>query len=98
MQITHTEDIDAFFDAILSLESREECYRFFEDALTVREVEDISQRLKAARMLKEGSSYNEVCSVTGMSTTTVSRVSKALEQGAGGYDMVMTRLDSKNKD
>ncbi len=91
MATLHTEEIDKLFDAILSLETREECYKFFEDALTPREVLDIAQRLKAAEMLKAGNSYTEVCAATGMSTATISRVSKALESGAGGYEIVMKR-------
>lgn len=92
MAVIHTPEVDNLFDAILALSSREECYKFFEDALTQREILDIAQRLKAAEMLKSGSSYSEVCSVTGMSTATVSRVSKALESGAGGYEIVMKRM------
>ena len=95
MEVLHTEEVDALFDAILSLESREECYKFFEDALTVREILDIAQRLKAAQMLKSGNSYTEVCAETGMSTATISRVSKALERGAGGYLLVMDRINKK---
>ncbi|MBE6533213.1 MAG: TrpR YerC/YecD [Ruminococcaceae bacterium] len=91
MATLHTEEIDKLFDAILSLETREECYKFFDDALTPREVLDIAQRLKAAEMLKAGKSYTEVCAATGMSTATISRVSKALESGAGGYEIVMQR-------
>lgn len=96
MSKTHNKDVDALFDAILSLKSREECYSFFTDALTVKEVLDIAQRLKAAKMLKNGSSYIEVCKETGMSTATISRVSKALEKGEGGYELVIKRTE-KNK-
>ena len=92
MAATHTKEVDTLFDAILSLKDREECYKFFEDALTTREILDIAQRLKAAEMLKAGKSYTEVCQTTGMSTATISRVSKALESGAGGYDIVMKRI------
>ena len=92
MAVIHTTEVDNLFEAILSLNNLEECYKFFEDALTPREILDIAQRLKAAEMLKAGKSYNEVCSVTGMSTATVSRVSKALESGAGGYEIVMKRM------
>ncbi len=92
MAALHTEEIDNLFDAILSLENREECYKFFEDALTQREILDIAQRLKAAEMLGAGKSYTEVCAATGMSTATISRVSKALESGAGGYEIVMKRI------
>ena len=98
MEILHTEEVDALFDAILLLENREECYKFFEDALTVREILDIAQRLKAAKMLQSGSSYNEVCATTGMSTATISRVSKALERGAGGYRLILERLGEEKND
>ena len=98
MEILHTEEVDALFDAILLLENREECYRFFEDALTVREILDIAQRLKAAKMLECGKSYNEVCAATGMSTATISRVSKALERGAGGYRLILERLGEDKND
>ena len=98
MEILHTKEVDALFDAILSLKNREECYMFFEDALTVREILDIAQRLKAAEMLRAGKSYNEVCAVTGMSTATISRVSKALERGAGGYKLVLERMCDGDKD
>ena len=96
MKKLHTDEVDALFDAILSLESREECYNFFEDALTVKEIFDIAQRLKAAKMLKNGASYTEVCKVTGMSSATISRVSKALEHGKGGYALVMQREEKKD--
>ena len=99
MEILHTKDVDMLFDAILSLKDREECYKFFEDALTVREILDIAQRLRAAEMLKAGKSYNDVCTETGMSTATISRVSKALERGPGGYRLVLERLsDGENND
>ena len=98
MDFLHTEEVDTLFDVILSLKDRDECYKFFEDALTVREILDIAQRLKAAEMLKSGKSYNEVCAATGMSTATISRVSKALERGAGGYTLVLERLGEINDD
>ena len=98
MEELRNKDVDALFDAIISLESREECYAFFEDALTVKEILDIAQRLKAAKMLKKGKSYNEVCRVTGMSSATVCRVSKALERGKGGYKMILERVGVNEDD
>ena len=95
MEKIRTKEVDAFFDAILQLNTREECYRFFEDALTVKEILDIAQRLKAAKMLKCGKSYTEVSATTGMSTATISRVSKALERGAGGYNLVIDRVGNE---
>ncbi|MBQ8528199.1 MAG: hypothetical protein IJ459_00530 [Clostridia bacterium] len=91
MENHHNKDVDALFCAILSLENIDECYKFFEDALTPKELCDIAQRLKAARLLKSGKSYLDVCLETGMSTATISRVSKALERGAGGYKLVLDR-------
>ncbi len=95
MENIYNKEVDALFDAIASLKSREECYAFFEDALTTKEILDISQRLKAAKMLKNGKSYTEVCRETGMSSATICRVSKALENGKGGYDIVMERCGSE---
>lgn len=95
MKKIHNSDTDALFNAILSLETLEECYKFFEDALTSKEILDIAQRIKAAKMLKAGKSYLEVSLETGMSTATISRVSKALERGAGGYKMILSRLENK---
>ena len=92
MEDLHNKDVDALFDAIMSLETREECYAFFEDALTVKEILDIAQRLKAAKMLKKGKSYNEVCRDTGMSSATICRVSKCVNYGEGGYKTAIDRL------
>ena len=83
--------MDALFDAILSLKDRNECYAFFEDACTVKEILDISQRLKAAGMLASGANYADISRETGMSTATISRVSKCLEYGTGGYKTVLER-------
>jgi len=95
MNSVFNEDVDALFDAILTLKNREECYAFFEDALTSREILDIAQRLKAAKMLRSGMCYLDVCKENHMSSATLSRVSKALEGGRGGYDMVMNRVNEK---
>ncbi len=92
MEKLHTPEVDMLFDAILSLQSREECYKFFEDACTVKEILDIAQRLKAAKMLKCGESYVSVAKETGMSTATISRVNKCLEYGGGGYELVFSRI------
>jgi TrpR-related protein YerC/YecD len=97
MKSHHNPDVDALFDAILSLRDREECYAFFEDACTVKEMLDISQRLKAAKMLAAGAVYADISAETGMSTATISRVSKCLEKGSGGYKTVLAR-QSKHSD
>ena len=91
MKNHHTEEIDRLFEAILSLETVDECYDFFEDACTVKEITEIAQRLLAARMLRQGTSYTEISKQTGMSTATISRVNKCLEYGNGGYDLALER-------
>ena len=95
MEKLHTKDVDTLFKAILTLKDLDECYKFFEDVCTIKEILDISQRLKAARMLKSGSNYLEVCAETGMSSATISRVSRCIEYGAGGYEIVIDRLNEK---
>jgi TrpR-related protein YerC/YecD len=97
MKKLHTKEVDTLFEAILSLESVEECYSFFEDVCTIREILDIAQRLKAAKMLKNGENYAVISRETGMSTATISRVNKCLEYGNGGYNTVLDRLAEKNK-
>ena len=91
MDSTHKKDIDNLCKAVLSLQSEKECLKFLDDILTPKEISDIAQRLKAAYMLKDGKSYLEVSLETGMSTATISRVSKALENGEG-YKLVIDRV------
>jgi len=95
MNRIHNKEVDALFEAILSLKSKDECYLFFEDACTIKEIIEISQRYKAARMLSSGSNYTEVSNATGMSTATISRVSKSLEYGNGGYKLAIARNKDK---
>ena len=93
----HTQQIDELFEAILTLESVEECYAFFEDACTIKEIIEIAQRLKVAKLLDAGTSYVTVSKEVGVSTATISRVSKCLEYGNGGYKMVMERVSEEDK-
>lgn len=97
MDKLHTKDVDSLFEAILSLENIEECYKFFEDACTIKEILDIAQRFKAAKMLKAGKNYVEVCNATGMSSATISRVSRCLEYGGGGYELAIKRLSEDDE-
>ena len=80
--------VDMLFDAILLLENREECYRFFEDICTIGEVQSMAQRLQVAKMLKEGRTYTEIAQATGASTATISRVKRFLHYGANGYNTI----------
>ena len=88
----HSEQTDELFEAILTLQTVEECYAFFEDACTIKEIIEIAQRLKVAKLLSAGTSYVTVSKEVGVSTATISRVSKCLEYGNGGYQMVMERV------
>jgi TrpR-related protein YerC/YecD len=72
---------DLLFDAILTLETREECYEFFSDACTPKEVQAIAQRFAVAKMLNEKKVYNDIIEQTGASTATISRVSRSINEG-----------------
>ena len=80
-------------EALCSLGSAEEAEALLSDLCTPREIEDLSQRLEVATMLASGASYVDVSHATGASSTTVSRVSKCLNGPAGGYRLVLSRLD-----
>lgn len=87
-----TKEVDHLFDAVLTLESKEECYKFFEDVCTINELLSMAQRYEVAKMLREGETYLNIAKVTGASTATISRVNRSLNYGADGYDMVFSRL------
>ena len=80
---------DLLMKAILSLETEEEAYRFFEDICTIAEVKSMAQRLEVAIMLRQKVTYQEIAKRTGASTATISRVNRALTYGADGYNHVL---------
>lgn len=88
------KQLKRLYAAILSLQTEEECDKFFEDVCTIQELEALSQRLEVACLLKQGKSYSEVNKLTGASTATICRVGKCINYGSGGYDMVIERLGS----
>ncbi|SDY80018.1 YerC/YecD family TrpR-related protein [Tindallia californiensis] len=85
--------VDDLFRAILALETEEDCYRFFEDICTIKEIQSISQRLAVAKLLKEKKTYTEIEKQTGASTATISRVNRCLIYGADGYQRILKRLE-----
>ena len=89
------ENMKTLMKAILSLETEEECFSFFEDLCTVSELKSMSQRLDVAMKLKRGDVYTDIAEKTGASTATISRVSRALSYGANGYNTVLERLGNK---
>lgn len=90
--------MDQLFDGVLSLETRDECYEFFEDLCTINELRDMSQRLEVARLLRGGEKYDRIEEATGASTATISRVKRCLAYGADGYNTVLERLDARKEE
>ena len=80
--------LDELFDAILTLENREECYEFFDDLCTVNEIQSLSQRLQVAKMIKQ----------SGASTATISRVKRSLQWGNDAYTMILDRMNIETAD
>lgn len=90
-------DIDFLFEAVLTLETLEDCYRFFEDICTVNEIKSMAQRLHVAKMLRDRRTYIEIADTTGASTATISRVNRFYNYGNDGYKRVFERLRQKGK-
>lgn len=90
------KEVDFLFDAIKSLETREELYKFFEDVCTINEIKAMEQRLQVARMLRQRRTYLDIASSTGASTATISRVNRSLNYGNNGYDIVFERIKWKD--
>ena len=91
------ETIDALFDAILSLETREECYDFFEDLCTVKEISDMAQRLEAAKLLLDGNTYEQIVKTVEISTATISRINRCIQYGTGGYRQTIEKVREKQQ-
>ncbi|HJB58461.1 MAG TPA: TrpR-related protein YerC/YecD [Candidatus Faecalibacterium faecipullorum] len=94
----HNAMTDALFDAILALENREECYRFFEDLCTVKEISDMAQRLEAAKLLLDGKTYEQIVRSAEISTATISRINRCIQYGTGGYQAIIERVRSRQEE
>ncbi len=88
-------NVEFLFQAVLKLESMEECYKFFGDLCTINELRSISQRLTVAKMLDDRKVYSDIVAQTGASTATISRVNRSLNYGNDGYRIVFDRMDNK---
>lgn len=86
-----SDNVDSVFEAILSLQNVEECYKFFEDICTVKEIQDIAQRYEVAKLLTQKKNYNEITKETGASSATITRVNKCLMYGNDGYKIAIDR-------
>jgi len=92
-----SKSIDRLFTTILNLKTKEECYSYFEDLCTIKELQDMAQRLDAAIMLSEGCSYQQITKSVGISTATIGRVSRCLNYGTGGYRDAIEKLKEEEE-
>ena len=89
-----TESMDRLFETIVNLKSKEECRAYLEDLCTVKELQDMAQRLDTAVLLSRGYSYKKIMEQVEVSTATIGRVSKCLNYGTGGYRTVIEKLET----
>lgn len=97
MKEIRTESVDRLFEVIADLKTVEECYSFFQDVCTVNEILDMAQRFDTAVMLYDGENYINVTQKMGISTATISRVNKCLQNGNGGYRLAIEKMRAKKK-
>lgn len=91
------KEVRQLFQAVLQLQTIEECYQLFEDLCTVGEIKSMAQRLEVARMLQDGFTYSQIEQQTGASTATISRVKRCLHYGTDGYQLVLDRIAAQEK-
>jgi len=80
------------FEAILTLKSEKECTEFFEDLCTIKELDDMCDRLEVAQCLIDGDTYEIISKKTKMSSATISRVNRCIQYGTGGYRKILGRI------
>ena len=90
-----TEETSALFEAVLALRTEEEAAAFFRDLCTLRELTDLSHRWAVVRLLEQGRPYRQIADATGASTATITRINQWLQHGAGGYRLVLDRLNRR---
>jgi len=93
----HSKDVDHLFETILSLKNVDECYQFFNDLCTIKEILDMSSRLQIAELLHQKNSYQKVSELAGVSSATVCRVKKCLEYGTGYQLVIQRELEKSNQ-
>ena len=97
VKIGKKEKSNALYRAILTLQTEEECYAFFQDLCTISELRSMEQRFEVAMLLDEGYIYNDILERTGASSATISRVNRSLSYGAGGYETVFARVKENSE-
>ena len=95
MSINHKELLSELYEALLQAESKKELALFLEDLCTIKELESMSQRLQAAKMLLEDKTYNEIVEETNISSATLARVSKCVRYGKGGYRKIISKCNKE---
>ena len=96
MSLKRDRQTDELFRSILLPEDLEECYRYFEDLCTMKEIRDLGQRLEGARRLDGGRSSVQEGEATGASSATIGRVKRCLDYGSGGYRLILDRMKEAN--
>ncbi len=91
------ESIERLYRAIVNISSEEECKKFLEDICTIKEIQDMAQRLDTAVLLDRGLSYQKIAEAVGASSATISRVNRCLVYGAGGYKETIERMSKEDK-
>ena len=94
-KLAKKEKSDRLYKAILTLETEEECYNFFQDLCTISELRSMEQRYEVASLLNDGMIYNDILEKTGASSATISRVNRSLIYGNGGYESVLEKMKEK---
>lgn len=89
------EEMNLLFNAVLNLQTIEECHNFFEDIATINEIRSLAQRMQVAKLLSEKKTYTDIAEITGASTATISRVNRSLNYGSNGYNAVLKKLREK---
>lgn len=98
MATFRSESIDRLFEVILGLGNVEDCYNFFEDICTINELQDMAQRMDVAILLDKGKNYQEIAKEVSVSTATISRVSRCLNYGSGGYKAALAKLNGQREE
>ena len=97
MHNLHCKSVDRLFQTILNLQTLDECYAYFEDICTIKEIFDMAQRLDTAILLSQGLSYQKIADQVEISSATIGRVSKCLNYGTGGYKKAIEQLQSSEE-
>ena len=98
MDIMESASVARLLAVIERLETPEEYRLFFEDICTIRELQDMAQRLDVAILLREGKNYQEISAKTAVSSATISRVNRCLLYGKGGYRLALDKYDAEEQE